>query len=491
MKLRFVILAVATLAAPVCSVPAQASPWAEVGDSQLRSDIEVLAAAGVIDNITMQWPLPWASIVTRLRAPSALGGQPGFVTAAAARVLDAAKAGMTFDTLRASATVDGTNSPGVVRGFDALGRETGQGQISAEYMTQSTAVRISVGAEGQNAATGAMFIPDNSYIAQKIGGAVVYAGYLPHWWGPGWMSSLSLSNNARPMPQIGIARDETSAFDTPWLSWLGPWQFEFFIGILDGPRLAKNTGYVGTRVAINPVPHLEIGFSRTTELCGTGQRCVPVADYFTTPLQSPSAPDHTNDESAFDFRYSGTLTGWPYEVYLQVMNEDNGPFVQSASSHLIGGGVWIPLGDNPLRLTFEYTNSIATQNFFSFGKVFYGVPYNNTRYPDGMRYRGRSLGFSLDNDSRLYSLQGSWRDSGGWTYEVTYHRAYISDPLSPAGSNIVTTAPVQINMGEARISIPFKTMRLQIAGRLMDDQPRPDHGFLAAIEASITYNFEP
>jgi hypothetical protein len=38
---------------------AKASPWAEPGDVQLRSDIEILANAGLIDGITTQWPLPW------------------------------------------------------------------------------------------------------------------------------------------------------------------------------------------------------------------------------------------------------------------------------------------------------------------------------------------------------------------------------------------------------------------------------------------------
>ncbi len=49
-------------------------------------------------------------------------------------------------------------------------------------------------------------MPDDTYIAQQIGGVAVYAGYLTHWWGPGWISALSLSNNASPIPQIGISR---------------------------------------------------------------------------------------------------------------------------------------------------------------------------------------------------------------------------------------------------------------------------------------------
>ncbi|HXC56327.1 MAG TPA: capsule assembly Wzi family protein [Rhizomicrobium sp.] len=467
---------------------AAASPWAEVGDGQLRSDIEILAAAGVIDNITMQWPLPWASIATHLGDRRALAGQPAFVLAAAARVLRASQSQMQFGALRASATLDATNDPSVVHGFDGLAREMGEGQVSAEYVGQTTAIRLSLGADLQNHTNKAIFKPDGSYVAQKIGGAVVYAGYLTHWWGPGWISALSLSNNARPFPQIGIARDETDAFSSPWLSWLGPWQAEFFVGLLDGPRVARNTIYVGARVEANPLPNLEIGLSRTTEMCGTGHRCVPLADYFGTATQSPTQPDYTNDEAVADIRYSRVVGGWPVEIYTQVMNEDNGPFVQSASSHLFGASVWLPVAANPLRLTFEYTDSLATRNIFSFGNIDHGTTYNNFDYVDGMRYRGRTLGFSLDGDSRLATLQASWLDQDDWSYELSYHHAAISDPLNPS-VNVVTTAPVRVNLGEARVAFPFRDLRIELAGRLQDDQPRPYHGFEASIEAAITYTF--
>ena len=42
-------------------------------------------------------------------------------------------------------------------------------------------------------------------------------------------------------PSIGFTRAGTAAFHTPWLSWIGPWQAEFFVGVLDGKRIASNT----------------------------------------------------------------------------------------------------------------------------------------------------------------------------------------------------------------------------------------------------------
>src|SRR5665213_2770096 len=219
---------------------ASASPWAEVGDSQLRSDIQILANAGVIDDITTQWPIPWAGLLSNLRDQVTLASQPAYVRAAAQRVSNYAKSQMVRGTFSGHVTADFTNQPDVVRGFDGLGRNKGETQFSLEYMDSSTALRLSVGAWTDYTGRSTHYDPDGSFIAQRVGGVVGYAGYLTHWWGPGWISALSLSNNARPFPQVGLSRIDTSPFRTPLLSWLGPWQGEFFVGVLDDDRVAQN-----------------------------------------------------------------------------------------------------------------------------------------------------------------------------------------------------------------------------------------------------------
>src|SRR5580658_4940331 len=100
---------------------ARAAPWAEVGDAQLRSDIETLAMAGVIDNLTTEWPVPWTRILDRLAVSGALAGQPSWVVEAAERIRREAAGQMAQDTSSVSAYFDATNAPEVVRGFDALG----------------------------------------------------------------------------------------------------------------------------------------------------------------------------------------------------------------------------------------------------------------------------------------------------------------------------------------------------------------------------------
>ena len=114
-----------------------ASPWAEVGDVQLRSDLQILAIAGVIDDITTHWPIPWAGIVSDVRREDALSGQPAYVREAARRVLKKAGQQMHFDDLRASATIDATNLPDVVRGFDAMNLAQGEAQAFAATIIRS------------------------------------------------------------------------------------------------------------------------------------------------------------------------------------------------------------------------------------------------------------------------------------------------------------------------------------------------------------------
>ena len=486
---RYCTLSVLLVLASIVCLPAQASPWAEVGDLQLRSDLQILANAGVIDDVTTYWPIPWGGILTDLHIEEALSVQPPYVREAARRVLQRAEQQMRLGDVRATVAVDATNSPDTVRSFDGMNLAEGEAQLSLEYMTSNSAVRISAGVFAQKLGSGkTLFMPDGSYVSQKVGNAIVYAGYLSHWWGPGWISALSYSNNARPFPQVGIERASTAAPTSSWLSWIGPWQMEFLVGWLDDRRVAANTYWDGFRFTFNPAPGLQIGFARTDELCGHGHPCKPLATYFDI-RNDRLHPSRTNDEGIIDIHYTRSLYGVPFELYAQVMNEDTNPFAHSYSSHLFGASVWIPIEAQYVRLTAEYTDSIATRDIFSFGNVGYGVSYNDSKYPvDGMRYRGRDLGFSLDSDSRLLTVQASVVDVGDRTFTLTFHRAEVSTPFTGA-ANPLTSAPVTIDIGEARVSVPWTASKFDLAARVQDDQLRPGRGLAAAIEGSMSIEF--
>lgn len=466
--------------------PAWSSPWAEVSDNRLRADVDLLSSAGVIDGITTQWPLPWTSIAHELRNADT-ESQSGTIQNVASRLLTQAerenKPGFSASTM-----LDVTDNPSVVYGFDSLGRGEGETAISLSYNAEDVAGRLSVGQFTRTfSGHDTTLMLDNSYIAAKLGDqALVYAGWLSHWWGPGWISALSLSNNSRPMPQIGIERLSTSASSWPVVNLLGPWQLEFFVGWLDGPRSLRNTLFNALRLTINPAPGLEIGLARTEEFCGDGNPCSPIKDYFHL-ANNPNKINNTNDEAVWDFKYSHMLSGIRYQAYLQLMNEDYSWFNHSGTSHLFGISAFLPVRDNPVRLTVEFSDSIATHHPFSFGDNIYGFSYTNYQFIDGMRYRGRTLGFSLDDDSTLLSLQGSWSDPAGRFYELSFHHATIGNSHS-LGANIVSPVPVLLNLAEARVSLPWNGWTFDLAGRIQDDQPRPAHGFEASAEIRLRLN---
>lgn len=167
----------ACLALAIPVMAAKAGPWAEVGDSALRSDILILASAGVIDNVTMQWPLPWAGIADRLNHRNALADQPAYVRAAAERVKRRAAKELKLHRKTLSATLDATTEPGLVQGFASQGQSTLSGNVALGYMWDTTAVQLSIGGRSVFGTDRQSLAPDNNYIAQRLGDTVIYAGY--------------------------------------------------------------------------------------------------------------------------------------------------------------------------------------------------------------------------------------------------------------------------------------------------------------------------
>jgi hypothetical protein len=462
-------------------LPSAASPWAEVGDNQLRSDIELLQSAGVVQDITIAWPLPWQSLLNELSGAN-LDGQPIQVRAAAERVLARAHAG-TAPGLSTSLYLDTTNRTDLVYGFDGMGRGDAQAQISVSENGDVFSGRISLGAITNDfGGKPNKLMADGTYFSLNLAGIRAYAGYLDHWWGPGEISTLQLSNNARPMPQIGFERSSTAASSWPVLRWLGPWQLEFFVAKFDGPQIQSNVYYDATHLTVNPLPGLELGIAKTDQFCGQGHPCAPLRDYFTN-FDFATHPDNVNGEGSLEFKYSHEVAGVPFQVYAQLMNEDYSFFTSSGSSHLVGLSTFVPTGANQVKLTAEFTDTIATKTPFSFGDYIYGYTYTDFQFPDGMHYRGRTLGFSLDTDSTLLSLQASWSDAEDRFYEITLNHADVGNHRSDV--SIVTQSPVIVNMAEGRISLPWNAWKIDLDGRLQDEQPRPHKGFAAAAEIAL------
>lgn len=489
--------------AVLCLAPGLAAagtaPWLGVGDAGLRSDVELLAAYGLVDGPITTWPVPAPQILRGLSDQKRLDAAPPAVQGAAQRVLAhlSHHEGDAGSNLHPLAAVRTTNAPALVRSFGAQARDQADVRVGGDYDSDWFSARVLVGEQAPYHGGGKAFSPDGSYVGARVDNLQFYGGWLDQWYGPGEVSSLILSNNARPFPRIGVMRADPRPFETPWLSWMGPWQANAFVGVLDGPRIDRNTAFIGVRVTFQPLPNLEIGLTRETEICGQHHPCNPVREYFHFSNSNRNV-NQTNDEAGIDVKYTRQLGNYTLSPYIQFMNEDNGPFTHSDTSYLAGSTLTAPIGVNGAywSLDAEYADTVPTLNWFSFGDVLHGAAYNNFQYHDGFRYRGRTLGFSLDSDSRLLALTWRLTDSGNRRWHLAYYHADISSPqlaaMQAAGSyfvNTVSTTPVSVNIGEAGVTWPFGVVAVSAALRGMNTTPTPRAGALIAGELDITYGF--
>lgn len=91
------------------------APRAEAGDAQQRFDFEVLAAVGLIDNVTMRWPLSWGGVLASLERVVGLEDEPGHVRALAERVEGGARQAVQVDHAVHHLSADVTDLPDDVR----------------------------------------------------------------------------------------------------------------------------------------------------------------------------------------------------------------------------------------------------------------------------------------------------------------------------------------------------------------------------------------
>ena len=478
--------------------PAWASPWAEVGDRVLRSDVEVLADYGLIAPLLMTWPIPWAQISYQLPIDNDVNLPPHI-----RRSLERVRARLAEETairrIKPGVINRVTNQPALVRDFATTGREEIDTRAEVEYMGTWAAARLSIGYQGEPQFDGGEISLDGSYLALEVENWLLYGGVVDQWWGPGWVSSLILSNNARPFPRVGFMRNNPKAFETPWLSWIGPWQFHAFAGVLDDDgRAVSNPLLFGGRLAINPIEGLELAGTGTLMICGVDQPCNfdVFKDAFFRSEDQEGSDTNSNALAAWDFRYTSSLLKSPFTLYGQMIQEDfasleNGFF--GHVSYLLGLSLWGGAGDDGAlwRLTSEFSQTRAINNHETLGK---NLTYNHGVYRSGYRYDERSLGHSLDNDTALFSLVGTLTDLHDWTYRLAYHHAEINRDGTVNGGRVgrpLSTSNEDINVLEAGLNLPWRNGAFDVELRIQDDQPDSpgEKDFEFAVELGWTIRF--
>ncbi len=262
------------------------------------------------------------------------------------------------------------------------------------------------------------------------------------------------------MPSVGLRRIEPKAFETKWLNWIGPWQWDMFLAKMEEDREISDALIVGMRLSFEPIKNFEVGISRTLQLCGDGRPCnfsswtralISIGDLDNPTTDEGRLNEPGNQLANLELSYTLPIGKNTYvKMYADGTTEDLIFLIPYKYTKLLGLSFYGPYGEDgsQWRLTTEYTDTVSTLVWL-LGTKELNLIYEHHIYKTGYRYKGRSLGNSLDNDSKLLSVVAQFQNSNGWEYTAKYHRANIN--IDGSGKNSISVPNKKLNIFEASV----------------------------------------
>jgi hypothetical protein len=453
---------------------AYSDPWLAPGDAALRSDILLLADAGILHGPVTTWPLSWPDIARDVLAADD-HGMVADVSDALRRVQRRARESSSPGFAGLGIRVRGAYQTGELRQFDDQPREDGELALRASWLTEHLALNLQ-GAYVVNPQDGQEFRADGSYLGVNFGNFMLSAGLMERWWGPGSDSGLILSTNARPIPSVTLERNYTDPFKSKWLSWVGPWRASIAMGRAESSGVpVEDVRFFAARVNFKPRPWLEFGLTRTAQWCGGDRDCswgtfvdMVLGHDNQTTNGTPSDEQPGNQMAGYDVRVSSPWRALPLAIYSQWIGEDEAGGLPSKFIGQLGLETWGHSRLGGWRLHAEYNDTACN---FTRQNPEFGCAYRNSIYPQGYAYRGRIIGSSMDNDSRMYSLSGLLNRPNGDSLSLTLRRAQLN---RDGGTHAISDAPEDVDNVELRLSRGLGAGRVAIGLSYEDPPTRRD-----------------
>jgi membrane-associated phospholipid phosphatase len=377
-------------------------PWTP--SASARHALEVLVDDGGLALTTSQWPLPRDAVVHALDAmPSPL--TPALEDARALvmselRDQQSARTGLIVRKEADALSGFGDDStPG-------SSLQLRSGVLEGPHLAMQVGGRLDPVADtGADQATARL---DESAVAVDAFGLQVQAWAHRTWWGPGWQSALPLSNNAPPFDGIGLQRAEVVPSESPWLSWLGPWNVDFFLAETVGESLGKGSNplLTGLRLTARPFSHLELGFTRMAQFGGEGHQesmgsflRAMVGSHANAQTVAAQSRDSGNGLAGYDIRVR-CPDGVRCAFYGQFIGEDSRKHLPYKFLNLLGTELWSADDGNRLYIEGMETGCRVTWK----GEPQPNCAYRNYAYPGGYTNGFRWIGASAGADARMVTL---------------------------------------------------------------------------------------
>ncbi|OAT26286.1 putative K30 capsule biosynthesis protein [Buttiauxella ferragutiae ATCC 51602] len=368
-------------------------------DAQLRSDLTWLADRDVIHINLSTWPLSQEEI-TRTISQAKLQS-----SAANQAVLQRVE--QRLADLKAPVRIKGwtqSDHPPLPQGFaDTPASAHG---IGAALASNGDFWDVNLQAQfesHQYIADSANINLNGAYAGVKLFNQWLAFGEIPQWWGPGNDGSTIRSDAARPVVGFLVQRADQSPFETPWLSWLGSWQYQLSAGQLRQYQRPQQPKLIGGRLTISPFSALDLGASRIMMWGGKGRPNTfhSFGDAFIGRDNTGSQDRDPGDQlGGVDFRLKlAPLIDLPLSVYGQVTGEDQAGVLPSHNTFIAGieghhaVNVW---GESQLNWTLEGADTRSRMQ-----KT--GIIYYHYCYQQGYYQQGSPLGEAMGGDGTRYS----------------------------------------------------------------------------------------
>jgi len=383
----------------------------QMNDMSLKSELDWLQAQGVIQISTTTWPLTTNEINRALEGANIRTPEQQQIVQSVRYTLNKQPKSLVNTTVSAYGQTDRKQLPQTfaddkLANFEASARAS-ISEDNWEFYLQANVKDDDIDDKDVSF--------DGSYVAGKYANQWLIAGQIPTWWGPGNDGSLIRGDASKPVIGLTMQRDTQTAPSSPYLSWIGPWQYQLFLGQLDDYNAIPDTKLIGTRLTASPTPWLDLGASRMIMWGGEGRS--ESASSFIDALTGKNDntgdfdTDPTNSLAGFDARVNlASLTSVPVGIYGQYVGEDEAGGLPAKNMYLAGIDYASAINSNrmgvmPYQLYTEWADTRSSGDIR-------GISYNHYIYTDGYYQYSYPLGHALGGDSESYTIGGKlWMDN--------------------------------------------------------------------------------
>lgn len=467
-----------------------AEPWVDTSNIFLRSNIQLLADMGLIKAPVTTFPLMWHDIAHDLKEVDLENLNDSQKNAYSYVSHQFRLAKQSQKTLK-------TNIASENKRFTSYGdsfRDNNSITFSSSFMTDALAVNITSNytdspSDGDNMRL------DGSYVAAFMGNWVFSAGKQDRWWGPSWDTSLSMSNNARPMPALAISRKSAIGFDVPFTDHSIPWTVTSFMGLMDDDRVVNDAILWGFRLNFKPAENWEVGVTRLAQWSGDGRpsdlgtfwRVLKGEDNCggngPTIEECQNGEEPGNQLAGYDIRWSSDILQQPFSVYFTMFAEDGdrkgGLSIFGEERYQLGLDTQISFLNQNWRAYLEGTDTYALCSDGVNGDGSSNIGdcyYEHSIYKTGMRYKGRSIGSSYENDASTLVFGLISQGTGETNYEFKLRWLQLNKDNSDRApgndqiGNTVTEIAENVLMLSSKVQHNYKNWRFTVGADISQSE---------------------